>query len=47
MPITEELKNVKKFESVGFSHEQSEALAESLEQAQINGNRKLERVYQE
>lgn len=28
MPITEELKNVKKFESVGFSHEQSEALAD-------------------
>jgi len=41
MPITEELKNVKKFESVGFSHEQAEALAESLEQAQINGQESL------
>lgn len=41
MPITEELKNVKKFESVGFSHEQSEALAESLEYAQVNGNERL------
>ncbi len=37
MPITEELENVKKFESVGFSHEQAEALAESLEKAQVNG----------
>ena len=41
MPITEELKNVKKFESVGFSHEQAEALAESLEQAQANGHENL------
>lgn len=41
MPITEELKNVKKFESVGFSHEQAEALAESLEQAQMNGQESL------
>lgn len=41
MPITEELKNVKKFESVGFSHEQAEALAESLEQAQLNGQENL------
>jgi hypothetical protein len=41
MPITEELKNVKKFESVGFSHEQAEALAETLEQAQINGQESL------
>ena len=41
MPITEELKNIKKFESVGFSHEQAEALAESLEKAQLNGNESL------
>jgi len=41
MPITEELKNIKKFESVGFSHEQAEALAESLEQAQVNGQESL------
>ncbi|MDR4503591.1 MAG: hypothetical protein MRK01_02215 [Candidatus Scalindua sp.] len=34
MPITEELKNLKKFESVGFTHEQAEALAETIEQAQ-------------
>ena len=37
MPITEELKNAKKFESVGFSLEQ----AESLEHAQINGQESL------
>ena len=41
LPITEELKNAKKFESVGFSHEQAEALAESLEHAQINGQESL------
>jgi len=28
MPITAELENVKKFESVGFTHEQAEILAE-------------------
>ena len=37
MPITEELKNAKKFESVGFSHEQAEVLAETIEEAQTNG----------
>ena len=41
IPITEELKNIKKFESVGFSHEQAEALAESLVKAQVNGNESL------
>ncbi len=41
MPITEELKNIKRFESVGFSHAQAEALAESLENAQVNGNESL------
>lgn len=35
MPITEELKNLKKFESVGFTHEQAEALAETIEQAHV------------
>ncbi|ODS30238.1 MAG: hypothetical protein SCARUB_04649 [Candidatus Scalindua rubra] len=41
MPITEELKNVKKFESVGFTHEQAEALAETIEQAQVKGQEGL------
>jgi len=43
------LKNVKKFESVGFSptrqmasgHEQAEVLAESLEDAQVSGQESL------
>lgn len=33
MPITTELENVKKFESVGFTHEQAEVLAETHESA--------------
>jgi len=41
MPITEELKNVKKYESVGFTHEQAETLAETIEQAQVSGNESL------
>ncbi|GJQ60761.1 MAG: hypothetical protein D8M57_08230 [Candidatus Scalindua sp. AMX11] len=41
MPITEELKNLKKFESVGFSHEQAEALAETIEQAQVSSQEDL------
>ncbi|MDR4499813.1 MAG: hypothetical protein MRK02_18125 [Candidatus Scalindua sp.] len=28
MPITEELKNLKKFESVGFTHEQAQATSQ-------------------
>jgi hypothetical protein len=34
MPITEELTNLKKLESVGFTHEQSEVLADVIEKAQ-------------
>ncbi|MGR3318376.1 MAG: hypothetical protein ACUZ8O_07820 [Candidatus Anammoxibacter sp.] len=41
MPITEELKNVKKFESVGFSHDQAETLTDVIEQAQISSNESL------
>ena len=41
MPITAELKNVKNFRSVGFTHEQSETLAETIEQAQVNGQEGL------
>lgn len=41
MPITVELKNVKKFGSVGFTHEQSETLAETIEQAQVDGQEGL------
>ena len=41
MPITEELKNIKKLESVGFRHEQAEALADIIEQAQLSGHESL------
>jgi len=41
MPITEELKNVRNFESAGFNHEQAEVLAESIEQAQASGHESL------
>ncbi len=41
MPITEELKNVKKLESVGFSHAQAETLTDIIEQAQVSGQEGL------
>lgn len=41
MPITEELKNIKKLESVGFRHEQAEVLADIIEQAQLSGHESL------
>ena len=41
MPITEELKNIKKLEAAGFQHEQSEALADIIEEAQLSGHESL------
>lgn len=41
MPITEELKNLKKFESVGFSHDQAATLAETIEDAQASSHENL------
>jgi predicted transcriptional regulator len=41
MPITEELNNLKKFESAGFTHEQSEVLADVIEKAQVSGQESL------
>ena len=41
MPITEELNNLKKLESVGFTHEQSEVLADVIEKAQVSGQESL------
>ena len=41
MPITEELKNVKSFESVGFSHEQSETLAVVIEESHTQSQESL------
>lgn len=37
MSITKELKNVKKFESAGFTHEQAEPLAETIEESHVDG----------
>jgi|SRR3972149_2768739 len=41
MPITEELNNIRKLESVGFSHEQAETLADVIEKAQVDGQESL------
>jgi len=41
MPITEELNNVRKLESVGFSHEQAETLSDVIEKAQGSGQESL------
>ncbi len=41
MPITAELENVKKFESVGFTHDQAEVLAEVHEASVQNHNQSL------
>ena len=41
MPITKELENIRKFESVGFSHEQAEILADVIEQSHVNGHQSL------
>lgn len=37
MPITEELKNIRKYESVSFTHKQAETIAETIEAAQTAG----------
>ena len=41
MPITKELENIRKLESVGFSHEQAEILADVIEQSHVNGQQSL------
>ncbi len=41
MPITKELDNIRKFESVGFTHDQAEILTETLEQSHVNGQQNL------
>ncbi len=41
MPITNELENLKKFESVEFTHEQAETLADVIEQFHVNGQQDL------
>jgi len=41
MPITEELQNVKELESVGFPHEQAEALASVIEKSHRDSQESL------
>ena len=41
MPITKELKNVRNFESAGFSHEQAETLADVIEESLSDSNESL------
>lgn len=41
MPITRELDNVKKLESVGFDHKQAETLAEVIEKSHVDSQESL------
>ena len=41
MPITRELDNLKKLESVGFSHEQAETLADVIEKSHVDSQESL------
>lgn len=41
MPITKELDNIRKFESVGFTHEQAEILADVIEQSHVDSQQGL------
>ncbi len=41
MPITKELENMRKFESVGFTHKQAETLTDVIEQSHVNGQENL------
>ncbi len=41
MPITKELKNLKKFESAGFTHDQAETLADVIEESHVDSHESL------
>ena len=41
MPITRELDNLKKLESVGFSHDQAETLADVIEKSHVDSQESL------
>ena len=41
MPITKELDNIRKFESVGFSHQQAETLADVIEKSHVDSQQDL------
>ncbi|MGR3179636.1 MAG: hypothetical protein ACUZ8E_16465 [Candidatus Anammoxibacter sp.] len=40
MPITKELKNIKTFESAGFTHEQAESLTDVIEESHADSQEK-------
>ena len=41
MPITKELDNIRKFESVGSSHQQAETLADVIEKSHVDSHQDL------
>ncbi|MGR3318091.1 MAG: hypothetical protein ACUZ8O_06385 [Candidatus Anammoxibacter sp.] len=41
MPITKELKNIKTFESAGFTHEQAESLTDVIEESHADSQESL------
>lgn len=41
MPITKELENIRKLESVGFTHEQAETLADVIEKSHVDSQENL------
>ena len=41
MPITKELDNIRKLESVGFSHQQAETLADVIEKSHVDSQQSL------
>jgi len=41
MPITRELENLEKRESVGFNHEQAKTLADVIEKSHVDGQESL------
>jgi hypothetical protein len=45
MPITRELDNLKKLESVGFSHEQAETLADVIEKSHVDSQEDLKEFF--
>lgn len=45
MPITSELDNLKKLESVGFSHEQAETLADVIEKSHVDSQEGLKEFF--
>ena len=45
MPITSELDNLKKLESVGFSHEQAETLADVIEKSHTDSQASLKEFF--